>query len=69
MNLVRFLSRYTPRPAKNAYRRLFGYEQWFLAVNPGPPLADSLITGRPPATQLKIHHAPPPAVSGPTPSP
>ncbi len=59
MNLVRFLSRYTPRPAKNAYRRLFGYEQWFLAVNPGPPLADSLTTGHPPATQLKIHHAPP----------
>ena len=59
MEISRFLTRHSPRLAKKAYRRLFGDEQWFLAVKAGPPLADSETTGRTPAAQWKVHHAPP----------
>ena len=59
MDVLRLLTRYSPRPARKVYRRFFGYEQWFLVVNAGRPLADSEMTGRAPAAQLKVHHAPP----------
>ena len=59
MDILRFLTRHSPRLAKKAYRRLFGDEQWFLAVNAGRPVTDSAMTGRTPTAQLKVHHAPP----------
>ena len=59
MDILRFLTRYTPRPAKKVYRWLFGDEQWFLAVNAGRPLADSAMTGRTPVAQFKVHRARP----------
>ena len=59
MDILRFLSRHSPQPAKKAYRRLFGEEQWFLAVNAGPPLADSAMSGRARSPLMKVHHAPP----------
>ena len=59
MDILRFLTRYSPRLVKKVYRRLFGDEQWFLAVNAGRPLADSGTTGRAPAAQFKVHQAPP----------
>ena len=58
MDILHFLGRYSPRLAKKVYRCLFGDEKWFLAVNAGLHLADSAITGRAPAAQLKVHHAP-----------
>ena len=59
MDILRFLTRYAPRPAKEVYRRLFGDEQWFLAVNTGWPVVDSAMTGRAPAARFKVHRAPP----------
>ncbi len=59
MNVPRLLARRAPLWAKRWRRRLFGDEQWFLAVNAGRPLAGSAINGRPPAPRLKVHHAPP----------
>ncbi len=59
MGVSRFLSRYSPRLARKAYRRLFGEEHWYLAVNAGRSLADSAMTGRSPSVRLKVHHAPP----------
>ena len=58
-DILRSLTRYSPRLARRVYRRLFGDEQWFLAVNAGQPLADAGMNGRAPAAQLKAHHAPP----------
>ena len=58
MDMLRLLPRYALRPAKKVYRRLFGGEQWFLIVNAGRPLADSVMTGREAAAQVKIHRAP-----------
>ena len=59
MDMLRFLTRCLPRPAKKVYRRLFGDEQWFLVVNAGRPLIDSVMTGEAPAVQMKVYHAPP----------
>ena len=59
MDILRFLTGHSPPLVKKAYRRFFGEEQWFLAVNAGLPMADSAIAGRPPAAQFKVHHAPP----------
>ena len=59
MDILRFLTGHSPPLVKKAYRRFFGDEQWFLAVTAGQPMADSAIAGRPPAAQLKVHHAPP----------
>ena len=59
MDILRFLTRCSPRLAKKAYRRLFGDEQWFLVVNAGRPAVDSGMTGRAPAARFKVHHAPP----------
>ena len=59
MDILRSLARYSLKPAKQLRRRIFGDEQWFLAVNAGPPLADSIIAGRPPKAKLTVHHAPP----------
>ncbi len=59
MGILRLLTRYAPPPAKKAYRRLFGEEQWFLAVNAGLPLTDSAMSGGARSPQLKAHHAPP----------
>ena len=59
MDILRFLTGHSPPLVKKAYRRFFGDEQWFLAVNAGLPMADSAIAGRQPAAELKVHHAPP----------
>ena len=59
MDILRFLARRSPRLAKRVYRRIFGNEQWFLAVNAGSPLADFGMNGRTPMARLKVHHAPP----------
>ncbi len=59
MDILRFLTGHSPPLVKRAYRRFFGDEQWFLAVNAGLPMADSAIAGRQPAAELKVHHAPP----------
>ena len=59
MDILRLLLRYALRPIKNAYRHLIGDEQWFLVVNAGRPLVDSVMTGGAPAVQMKVHHAPP----------
>ena len=59
MDILRFLARRSPRLAKRMYRRIFGDEQWFFAVNAGAPLADFGMNGRTPMARLKVHHAPP----------
>ena len=48
MDILRFLTRHSPRLAKKRTGRLFGDEQWFLAVNAGRPVTDSAMTGRTP---------------------
>ena len=59
MDILRFLIRYSPQWAKKVYRRLYGYEKWFLAVNIGWPLANSRMTGQVPTARLITYHAPP----------
>ena len=59
MNILRLLTRYAPRSIKNAYIRLFGDKKWFLAVNVGRHLADSVTTGEASVEQIKVHHGPP----------
>ena len=57
--MLRLLPRYSPRLAKKKCTGgLFGDEKWFLAVNAGRPVTDSEMTGRAPAAQLKVRHAP-----------
>ncbi len=59
MDILHHLIRYVPRPIKNTYSHLFGDKKWFLVVNAGRHLVDSVMTGEAPAVQMKVHHAPP----------